>query len=88
MYRAHGDDALMSVGVLFICFAWRSFNYVWGSLFFINSDGYFIDRIMGYQVGDYFLFRKVHQVLHHHFLFIDEATSGSFKDWCIFVGFS
>jgi hypothetical protein len=67
MYRAHGDDALTSVGVLLYLFLFGDHSLCLGIIFFINSDGYFIDRIMGYQVGDYFLFRKVLQVLHHLF---------------------
>jgi len=76
MYRTHGDDALTSVGVyLFICFCLENHSFVFGKSFIMLGDHYcsswrkhyFIDWIMGYQVGGYFLFGKVQQVLHHHF---------------------
>jgi len=46
-----------------------------------------MDWIMGYQVGDYFHFRKLQPVLHHHFIHL-RSFKWECKDLCIFVEFS
>jgi hypothetical protein len=43
-------------------------HLIMGIIVFTIKGGYYIDWIMGYQIGDYsILFRKAQQVLHHHF---------------------